>query len=69
MRFRIEVEVCVQANSIEELDELQAQAEQAVRQAVADRHITDPDDGSAAVSAAEGLDAASNAALDAAATE
>jgi len=69
MRFRIEVQVCVQADSIEELDGLQAHAEQAVLQAVADRHIDDPEDGSAVVSTVEGLDAAANAALDAAATE
>ena len=69
MRFRIGVEVCVHADSIDELDALQAQAEQAVLQAVADRLMEDPDEGSAAISTAEGLDAAAEAALEAAQAE
>lgn len=66
MRFRIGVEVCVQADSIEELDAVQARAEQAVIHAVGDRHIPDPDEHAVAISTAEGLDAAAAAALDAA---
>ena len=69
MRFRIGVEVCVHADSIDELDALQAQAEQAVIQAVADRLMEDPDEGSAAISTAEALDAAAEAALEAAQAE
>jgi hypothetical protein len=67
MRFRVEVEVCVEVDSVEEVDELETRLEEAVVEAVGDRHIPDPEHGSISGGSVEGLDAESHAALEAAA--
>ena len=69
MRFRIGVEVCVEVDSIEQVEELEARLEETAVEAVGDRHILDPDDGSSSGGSVEGLDAESRAALEAAAAD
>jgi hypothetical protein len=69
MRFRIGIEFRVEANSVEEVDELQARAEEAAVGAVGGRHIQDPNDGSISGGSLEGLDPESIAALEAAAPD
>jgi len=43
MRLRIEVEVCIEVDTIERPDDLQSSVEEAVVEAVGDRHIADPE--------------------------
>jgi hypothetical protein len=69
MRFRVGIELCVEADSVEEVDELQARAEEAAVAAVGGRHIQDPKDGSISGGILEGLDPDSTAALEAAAPD
>lgn len=69
MRFRIEVELCVEVDTVEELDELVSRAEETAVEAVGDRRIDDPEHGSISGSSVEGLDAQSAAALEAAARD
>jgi hypothetical protein len=64
-RFRIQVEVCIEVNTVEQLDDLQSRAEEAVVEAIGERHIPDPEHGSISGSSARGLDSESEAALDA----
>jgi hypothetical protein len=66
MRFQIEVHFCVEADSVEEVDDLQSRAEDAAVEAVGGKLIKDPEWGSISGGSIEGLDAESVAALRAA---
>ena len=55
MRFRIGVEVCVEVDSVAQVEELEARLEEMVVEAVGDRHLADPDDGSVSSGSVEGL--------------
>jgi hypothetical protein len=64
MRFRITREICVEVDSVEEVDELDARVEDAMNAAAGSRHIKDPGDNSMGGGSIVGLDAESREALE-----
>lgn len=64
MRFRLQIEVCVEAATVEELHELESRAGDAVLGAVGDNDVTCPD-GEHWGSTRSALDGDAQAALDA----
>ena len=64
MRFKIRTDVCVEVESIEQLNLLEDRATVAVGEAVSEWHIEDPEHGSVSGGSVEGLDMESRAALE-----
>ena len=63
LRFRRTIVVCFQAGSVDEANQLEQEAERAVADALRDRQIADPADGSLMTGHLEGLDEDSRQAL------
>jgi hypothetical protein len=64
MRFKITREICVEVDSVEEVDELDVRIEDVMNTAAGSHHIQDPEDNSMGGGSVVGLDAESREALE-----